>query len=76
MIILNKINKRERIIESLKDEIETLKALHKEEIVQRDCVIQRKDADAVKTRHETDEFVKVFVNHLANLRVKIINNSS
>jgi len=74
--LLNKINDRERIIESLKDEIETLKALHKEQIAQKDCVIQRKDADAIKTRHETEEFVKFFANHLANLRVKIINNSS
>jgi len=74
--LLNKINDRERFIETLKDKIETLKELHTEQVAQKDCVIQRKVADAVKNQLETEELVQLYAHHLSNLREKIINYSS
>ena len=73
--LLNKINDRERIIESLKDEIETLKELHTEQVAQKDCVIQRKEEDAVKIQLETEKLIKLYAHHLSNLRMKIISHS-
>lgn len=74
--LLNKINDRERIIDTLKDEIEKLKALHKDQVAQKDCVLERKDSDVLKNRIETEELVKLYANQLSNFRVKIINCSN
>ncbi|KAL3821836.1 hypothetical protein ACHAXA_003338 [Cyclostephanos tholiformis] len=70
--LLNKINERERIIESLKDELETLKAMHRKEIAVKDDVIQQKDADAAKKREEVEDLCKHFANLIgeASLRIK------
>lgn len=74
--LLNKINDRERIIDLLKDEIEKLKALHKEQVAQKDCVIERKNSDVMKIRVETEELVKLYTNQLSNLRVKVVKCSN
>jgi hypothetical protein len=74
--LLNKINDRERIIDTLKDEIEMQKAVHKEQLDQKECAMRKKDADATRNRIETEEFVKVYAIQLTKLRVKIMNRSS
>ena len=74
--LLNRINDREQIIGGLKDEIESLKALHKDQIVQKDCMIQKKDSDAAKNRVESEECVKLFASLLTSLRGKIGDCSS
>mmetsp|Transcript_6746 Transcript_6746/g.16594 ORF Transcript_6746/g.16594 Transcript_6746/m.16594 type:complete len:181 (-) Transcript_6746:177-719(-) len=71
--LLNKVTERERIIEMLKDELETLKAVHKEEIAQKDGVIQQKDDDAEKHRVETEGMCKHFANLLVEARLKIVS---
>ena len=73
--LLNKDNERERIIELLKDELETLKAVHKEQIAQKESIIQQKDADAEKYRVEVENMCKDFVNMLADARLKINKHS-
>mmetsp|Transcript_10795 Transcript_10795/g.19575 ORF Transcript_10795/g.19575 Transcript_10795/m.19575 type:complete len:182 (-) Transcript_10795:64-609(-) len=73
--LLNKINERERIIETLKDELETLKRVHKEQIAQKDDIIQCKDADAEKQRVETENMCKHFANMLVDARLKIANHT-
>ena len=60
--LLNKINERERNIESLKDELEKLKAMHRKQIADKDDVIQQKDADAAKKRVEVEDLCKHFAN--------------
>ncbi|KAL7532919.1 hypothetical protein ACHAXR_008993 [Thalassiosira sp. AJA248-18] len=73
--LLNKINERERIIETMKDELETLKAVHEEQMAQKDSII---DADAEKHqkhRVETENMCKHFATLLVNARLKIINHT-
>ena len=71
--LLNKINERERLAEALKDELETLKALQKEQIAVKDSVIKQKDEDAEKFRLETEKLCGHFSNLLSVARLKIIN---
>ncbi|KAL7554913.1 hypothetical protein ACHAWF_018469 [Thalassiosira exigua] len=73
--LLNKINDRERIIETLKDELENHKALHKEEIAQKETIIQQKDADAEKRRLDVEKMCQHFAKLLSISRVKIENFS-
>jgi hypothetical protein len=71
--LLNKINERERIIESLKDELEKLKAMHRKQIADKDDVIRQKDADAAKNRVAVEDLCKHFANLIAeaSLRIKV-----
>jgi hypothetical protein len=73
--LLNKINERERTISTLRDEIETLKMLHKEEIAQKDIIIKQKDADAEKQKIETEDLCTNFSHILSVARLKIVNFS-
>ncbi|MFN5998691.1 MAG: hypothetical protein ACK47Z_16420, partial [Paracoccaceae bacterium] len=70
--LLNKINDRERCIEALKDELETLKAAHKKQIADQDDVIQQKDANAAKKRVEVENLCRHFANLIAEARLRIV----
>jgi chromosome segregation ATPase len=70
--LLNKINDRERCIEALKDELETLKAAHKKQIADKDDVIQQKDANAAKKRVEVENLCRHFANLIAEARLRIV----
>ena len=72
--LLNKINDRERLIESLKDEMETLKAMHRKEITMKDTVIQQRDEDATKKRIEVENLCKLFAQMITDARLKIIQS--
>ena len=72
--LLNKINDRERLIESLKDEMETLKAMHRKEITMKDAVIQQRDEDATKKRIEVENLCKLFAQMIMDARLKIIQS--
>jgi hypothetical protein len=71
--LLNKINDRERIIEALKDEVSTLKAVHAEQIAQRDSFIQEKDAHAEEQRADTEKMCEQFSRMLVDARLKIMD---
>ena len=73
--LLNKINERERTISTLRDEIEMLKMLHKEEIAQKDQTILQKHADAEKQKIETEDLCKNFSHLLPVARLRIVNFS-
>mmetsp|Transcript_6762 Transcript_6762/g.14649 ORF Transcript_6762/g.14649 Transcript_6762/m.14649 type:complete len:162 (-) Transcript_6762:198-683(-) len=73
--LLNKITERERIVETLKDELETLKRVQKEEIAKKDEIIQCKDAQAEKHRIETENMCKQFAGMLVDARIKIVNHT-
>lgn len=73
--LLNKINERERIIQSLKDELETQKVFHSEEIASKNRVIEQKDADAAERREETDCMFKHFANLLVDARLQICKHT-
>ena len=74
--LLNKINERERTINNLRDEIETLKALHKEQLAQKDTIIQEKDVDIEQHKFETEALCKHFSSLLSVLRLKMVKNVS
>lgn len=74
--LLNKINERERTINNLRDEIETLKALHKEQLAQKDTNIQEKDVEIDLHKFETEALCKHFSSLLSVARLKIVNNVS
>ena len=73
--LLNKINERERIIQTLKDHLETQKVIHREQIAKKDEVIKQKDTDAEKYREETENMCKEFANLLLDARLKICNHT-
>lgn len=71
--LLNKINERERMIESLRDDIETWKVTHREKMAEKDGIIQQKDADAEKQRLDTQKMCEHFARLLSITRLKIVN---
>ena len=73
--LLNKINEREREMQSLRDELETLKVTHKEDIAQKNSEIQQKDADIKKQTSETENLCRRFTEILVDARIKIINHA-
>ena len=73
--LLNKINEREREMQSLRDELETLKVTHKEDIAQKNSEIQQKDAGIEKQTSETENLCRRFTEILADARIKIINHA-
>jgi hypothetical protein len=73
--LLNKINERERLIASLKDELEMQKVLHAEQIAEKDRVIGEKDADAAKRKEEMEETFRHFSRLLVDARLKICHHT-
>jgi len=73
--LLNKINERERIISTLKDELEMQKALHKEQLAEKDRIIEQKDENAAKYRQDIENTFKHFANLLVDVRLKICQHS-
>ena len=73
--LLNKINEREREMQSLRDELETLKVTHKEDIAQKNSEIQQNDADIKKQTFITENLCRRFTEILADARIKIINHA-
>lgn len=72
--LLNKINDRERLIESLKDEMETLKSAHQKEITTKNDVIQQKDDDATKKRAEVEKLCKHFSQMITDAKLRIVQS--
>jgi chromosome segregation ATPase len=73
--LLNKINERERMIASLRDELEMQKALHAEQLAEKDRVIEQKNADALEHREEMENTFKHFANLLVDARLKICHHT-
>lgn len=73
--LLNKITEREGIIEILKDEIETLKTVHEEQIAQKEIIIRAKDADAEGFQVETQTMFRHFANMLVDARLSLAANT-
>ena len=71
--LLNKINERERIIASLRDEIVLLKSKHAEEIQQKEGLLQQKDKEVETQKKETEELCKHFAHLLSVARFKLVN---
>ena len=72
--LLNKINERERLIATLKDELEMQKMVHAELIAAKDRVIEQKDEAAAKSKKEMDDTFKHFSNLLLDARLKICHH--
>ncbi|KAL7484455.1 hypothetical protein ACHAW6_010094 [Cyclotella cf. meneghiniana] len=73
--LLNKINERERIISTLKDELEMQKALHKEQLAAKDRIIVQKDENAIKYQEEIEKTFTHFSNLLVDVRLQICQHS-
>ena len=69
--LLNKINEREGMIATLKDELEVQKVIHAEEIAEKNRIIDEKDANFAKQKEEMEEAFKRFANLLVDARLKI-----
>lgn len=73
--LLNKINERERMIATLKDELEMQKVLHAEQLEEKNRVIEEKDAEATQQKEEMEETFKHFANLLVDARLKISHHT-
>ena len=74
--LLNKINEREGMIATLKDELEVQKVIHAEEIAEKNRVIEEKDANFAKQKEEMEEAFKRFANLLVDARLKICQQTN
>lgn len=74
--LLNKINEREELIATLKDDLEVQKVAHAEEIAEKNRVIEEKDANFAKQKEEMEEAFKRFANLLVDARLKICQQTN
>ena len=69
--LLQKVVDRERIIQTLRDEIEAQKAAATAQIVAKESIIQQKDEEFAKCRQEIEDLCKHFANLLEDATTKI-----
>mmetsp|Transcript_4316 Transcript_4316/g.9772 ORF Transcript_4316/g.9772 Transcript_4316/m.9772 type:complete len:236 (-) Transcript_4316:2050-2757(-) len=73
--LLNKINERERVIQTLRDTLETQRISHIEHIAAKDEIIERKNAAAAKMRDEEEAMCQQFVKMIVDARIKLCNQT-